>query len=1202
MHASDRHVEDDDPDVVHYHRYGRIIIVPKGNGDEDEEEEENVGSAVAARTNKTTDVPQAAGSMVVYKAPTRTEDISEKIQTESPSSWKSKMLSTEANGWGIWAIREAQALGPLELDMPHDGDDAFHDLFTSVEDVAGTSDVSDRFHGVQQALNQAAAGHRETCSRSRTELHRYETDLQREKRNQKSPNLEDYVNESTSIPSEIKAMRGIDLVVDLNAEKEENHMKRGQSSQVPQQQIEVTSLNKVTVVIPEDQMQTEQGNEGEDDGFSPKKRKDLWCSLETIHAQIDGPWCIRGDFNVILDPDEKRGGRPHKMYKSLDFSSCMNNCEVMDLGFVGPKFTWCNNWEPKEESEKEQPSFMQLMEEVWKTRINGNSMWRLQQNLKLLSRRLSQWSKEYIGNIYEQVHMWGAKVHDLEELNLANNTDTSRAKLNKGQAKYIKWMIMQDALLRHKSRIKWFEEGESNTNYFHSTIKDRRRRLQLHRIKDHKNRWVEGDDNISKATIHYLQKLFNIKHQLNDYDILNFIPKCITTDDNAHLTAIPDIEKIKEVIFNMSSFSAAGPDSYNGTFFQKYWEIIKKDIHEFIQDCFNGKRMAKFFSHTCLVLIPKVDAPTNFSELRPISLSNFTSKIISKILARRLNPLLEKLISENQSGFVKGRMITENILPAQEIAQNINKNKRGGNMIIKLDMAKAYDRMSWNFLMSKGFFTSSQGLKQSDLLSPSLFIIGAEVLTRSLNSLTAQANFTPFTMDHRGPIINHLTYADDIVIFSGENNASIKLIKKQIRRYEKAYGKTTTLFDGMLSKIEKKLNGCKGRMISIGGRAIIIKHVIQSMPTYILSAMIPPKCTIRLMEKHFAKFFWGANEGKNNYHWSSWHNMCLPKDEGGIGIMRMEDVIKTTSIKRSKYYKRAHPVKKLSISSDSHMWKNLMKIKDKADPHIYWKIQAGNSSFWWDNWTGNGPLASLVQKTMKSAKVQVNNFIYNETWDINKLEQLLPINIINIITSLDIGNCHMDDFSVWNIFEDGHFSNKTAWNSCRYGNQKRFQLNHMKYQTIWTIKAVISKIMPGVDLQLQWPVLCGRMERLRPLQSWKQVLWKPFTRGTLKVNIDGSYSKKNGKAGIRGIVRDINGDLMMALSLPITCDSNNMTEAKAVEFGGKWCNRLRYTNFTLEINSMVIANMLSNRDTNNLKIKMVIDMTIDILQLATVTV
>nr|XP_033514624.1 uncharacterized protein LOC117279242 [Nicotiana tomentosiformis] len=77
------------------------------------------------------------------------------------------------------AIQEAQALGALELDRPHDGEDPFRDLFIGVEDTAGTSDASDLFPGVQNALNQAATVHQESYSRSRTELRRYEAELQR---------------------------------------------------------------------------------------------------------------------------------------------------------------------------------------------------------------------------------------------------------------------------------------------------------------------------------------------------------------------------------------------------------------------------------------------------------------------------------------------------------------------------------------------------------------------------------------------------------------------------------------------------------------------------------------------------------------------------------------------------------------------------------------------------------------------------------------------------------------------------------------------------------------------------------------------------------------------------------------------------------------------------------------------------------------
>ncbi|XP_070050929.1 uncharacterized protein [Nicotiana tomentosiformis] len=77
------------------------------------------------------------------------------------------------------------------------------------------------------------------------------------------------------------------------------------------------------------------------------ERRDLWSNLENIHTQIKGPWYIRGDFNIILDPDEKKGGNPHRMHRSFEFSSCMDNCEVADFGFVSPKFTWYNNWKAR---------------------------------------------------------------------------------------------------------------------------------------------------------------------------------------------------------------------------------------------------------------------------------------------------------------------------------------------------------------------------------------------------------------------------------------------------------------------------------------------------------------------------------------------------------------------------------------------------------------------------------------------------------------------------------------------------------------------------------------------------------------------------------------------------------------------------------------------------------------------------------------
>jgi len=110
--------------------------------------------------------------------------------------------------------------------------------------------------------------------------------------------------------------------------------------------------------------------------------------------------------------------------------------------------------------------------------------------------------------------------------------------------------------------------------------------------------------------------------------------------------------------------------------------------------------------------------------------------------------------------------------------------------------------------------------------------------------------------------------------------------------------KKIAYFDNMVHKVIKRLNGWQGNMISPGGRMVLIKNVLQSIPIYTLSIMSPPKATFHLIEIHFANFFWGSSGDQRKYHWRSWKNLSFHTDEGGIGIRRMEDISEVLATKR----------------------------------------------------------------------------------------------------------------------------------------------------------------------------------------------------------------------------------------------------------------------------------------------------------------
>ena len=124
------------------------------------------------------------------------------------------------------------------------------------------------------------------------------------------------------------------------------------------------------------------------------------------------------------------------------------------------------------------------------------------------------------------------------------------------------------------------------------------------------------------------------------------------------------------------------------------------DVHQAVLSSLNSSSFLKSINHTFITLIPKVNNPERVSNFQPISLCNMIYKIVSKVIANRLEPMLHSIISDTQSAFIANRLITDNILIAFESLHHMKNNCIGkkGFMALKLDMSKAYDRVKWIFL------------------------------------------------------------------------------------------------------------------------------------------------------------------------------------------------------------------------------------------------------------------------------------------------------------------------------------------------------------------------------------------------------------------------------------------------------------------------------------------------------------------------
>jgi hypothetical protein len=164
-----------------------------------------------------------------------------------------------------------------------------------------------------------------------------------------------------------------------------------------------------------------------------------------------------------------------------------------------------------------------------------------------------------------------------------------------------------------------------------------------------------------------------------------------------------DIDKIFAELPNNKS---PGPDGFNGEFLKKCWPTLAQDFYDLCRDFFEGSVCLRSINSSYITLIPKKDCPLFISDFRPISLLNSSIKLLTKLLADRLQKVIISLVHANQYGFIKTRSIQDCLAWAFEFI-HLCKFRKKEAVILKLDFEKAFDKIEHqailHILQSKGF-------------------------------------------------------------------------------------------------------------------------------------------------------------------------------------------------------------------------------------------------------------------------------------------------------------------------------------------------------------------------------------------------------------------------------------------------------------------------------------------------------------------
>ncbi|GKD40295.1 RNA-directed DNA polymerase, eukaryota [Tanacetum coccineum] len=623
----------------------------------------------------------------------------------------------------------------------------------------------------------------------------------------------------------------------------------------------------------------------------------LWEYLAILLRRWNGEAIIMGDFNAVRSKEERLGSVFNRSCARL-FDKFISSSGLVDINLEGYTFTWSHPSASKmsrldrflvtegffslfpsisalcldrhlsdhrpillrEVNTDFGPTpfrfyhswfsfdgFDKMVEDAWLSfsHSDSNRLVRFKKKLQALKSIIRQWVKDKRLKLYNVKSSLKKELSIIDkDLDSGNVSDSVLLRRTELMSKLFDINQLENRDSIQKSKIQWAIEGDENSKFFHGIVNKKRSIMSIRGVFVDGS-WCSDPSSVKDAFKRHFEARFKQPH--GERLTLNFnFDKRLCTDQVEDLDRPVSRDEIRKAVWSCGENKSPGPDGFTFEFFRKYWLIVGADFAAAVEQFFDKGILPDGCNSSFIALIPKVPDAKFVTEFRPISLIGCVYKVITKVLANRLAMVISDLVSETQSAFVANRQILDGPFILNEVL-NWCKMKRKQAMLFKVDFAKAYDSVRWDYLLdvlhafgfgpnwcrwirgSLGFakasilvngsptseFSFHCGLKQGDPLAPFLFILIMESLHFSFSRAVNDGLFKGLQL--QGSVnISHLFYADDAMFIGEWSDSNLRGITSILKCFSLASGlniniqKSQVMGVGVSSSIVEQAAGLIG--------------------------------------------------------------------------------------------------------------------------------------------------------------------------------------------------------------------------------------------------------------------------------------------------------------------------------------------------------------------------------------------------------